>query len=37
MKEVCGTSDFEIERGYIKQVEIVGGDRPSRRQLLRAE
>jgi hypothetical protein len=26
-KEVCGTSDFEIERGYMKRVEIVGDDR----------
>jgi hypothetical protein len=31
MKEVCGTSDLEIERGYVKQVEIVGDDRSRRR------
>jgi hypothetical protein len=24
---VCGTSDPEIEEGYAKHVEIVGGDR----------
>ena len=36
-KEVCGTSDFEIGWGYVKQVEIVGDDRSTRRQRLRAE
>jgi hypothetical protein len=30
-KEVCGTSDFEIGWGYVKQVEIVGDDRSHRR------
>src|SRR5215203_321560 len=30
-KEVCGTSDLEIGWGYVKQVEIVGDDRSSRR------
>jgi hypothetical protein len=33
----CGTSDFEIGWGYANQVEIVGGDRWSRRRLLTAE
>jgi hypothetical protein len=28
---VCGTSDLEIGWGYVKQVEIVGDDRSSRR------
>jgi hypothetical protein len=32
MKEVCGTSDLEIGRGYVKQVEIVGDDRSSPRK-----
>jgi len=36
MKEVCRTSDLEIERGYAKHVEIVGGDRSTRRCWLRA-
>jgi hypothetical protein len=31
MKEVCGTWDLEIGWGYVKQVEIVGDDRSSRR------
>ena len=35
--QVCGTSDFEIGWGYVKQVDIVGDDRWTRRQLLRAE
>ena len=30
-QEVCGTSDFEIGCGYVKQVEIVGDDRSNRR------
>jgi hypothetical protein len=30
-KEVCGTSEFEIDWGYVKQVEIVGDDRSTRR------
>jgi hypothetical protein len=34
---VCGTSDFEIGWGYVKQVEIVGDDRWSRRRLLTAD
>jgi hypothetical protein len=34
---VCRTSDLEIGWGYVKQVEVVGGDRSSRRQWLRAE
>ena len=29
--EVCGTSDFEIGWGYVKQVEIVSDDRSTRR------
>jgi hypothetical protein len=29
--QVCGTSDLEIGWGYVKQVEIVGDDRSSRR------
>jgi hypothetical protein len=29
-KEVCGTGDLEIGWGYVKQVEIVGGDRWTR-------
>jgi len=37
MQEVCGTADLEIRRGYVKQAAIVGGDRPSRRQRLRAQ
>jgi hypothetical protein len=35
MKEVYGTSDFEIEEGYVKRVEIVGDDRSSLRSCLR--
>ena len=31
MHQVCGTSDLEIGWGYVKQVEIVGDDRSSRR------
>jgi len=34
---VCGTSNFEVGWGYVKRVEVVGDDRSSRRQLLRAE
>jgi hypothetical protein len=34
---VCGTSDFEMERRYVKQVEIVGDDRSVRRQPLMTE
>jgi hypothetical protein len=37
MKEVCGTSDLEIGWGYVKQVDIVGDDRSTRRQRHRAE
>ena len=33
-KEVCGTSDFEIGWGYMKQLEIVGDDRWTHRQPL---
>src|SRR5215218_10813195 len=29
-KEVCGTSDLEIERGYAKEVRVTGGDRSTR-------
>ena len=28
---VCRTADFEIDRGYVKQLEIVSDDRSSRR------
>jgi hypothetical protein len=31
MPKVCGTSDLEIGRGYVKQVEIVSDDRSSPR------
>jgi hypothetical protein len=33
-KEVCGTADLEIGWGYVKQVEIVGDDRSTRRSRL---
>jgi hypothetical protein len=32
--QVCGTSDLEIGRGYVKQVEIVSDDRSTRRNRL---
>ena len=32
MHQVCGTSDFEIGRGYLKQTWICRSDRSSRRQ-----
>jgi hypothetical protein len=35
MQKVCQTADLEIDRGYMKQVRIVGDDRSSRRQPLR--
>ena len=35
--QVCRTADLEIGWGYMKQAEIVGDDRSSRRQLLRTE
>jgi hypothetical protein len=31
------TSDLVDRKGYVRQVEVVGDDRSSRRQLLRAE
>ena len=34
MKEVCRTADLEIGWGYVKQVEMVGDDRSSRRNRL---
>jgi hypothetical protein len=33
---VYGTTDLEIGRGYFNQVEMLCGDRSTRRQLLRA-
>jgi hypothetical protein len=32
--EVCRTADLEIGWGYVKQVEIVGDDRSTRRNRL---
>jgi hypothetical protein len=29
---VCGTSDFEIDWGYVKQVEIIDDDRSTRQK-----
>jgi hypothetical protein len=34
---LCRTWDFEVGWGYVNQVDIVGDDRSSRRQLLTAE
>jgi hypothetical protein len=34
LQEVYGTSDFESAGGYTKQVEVVSGDRSSRRTRL---
>jgi hypothetical protein len=34
MKEVCRTADLEIGWGYVKQIEIVGDDRWTRRSRL---
>jgi hypothetical protein len=37
MQKVCRTADLEIGSGYVKQVQIVGDDRSSHRQLLTAD